>query len=139
MAISLRHYRGPEDLHLQQAFWVQATRTLPWCWKPTVSPVLYSKGPQFDPRSRCFAFDGDRLLGYCSFTGQGEFVSMGYPWVLPGYEGELQERLYDAVYEFAASREYGGRRFAQRFRQPWTAQITFFEQHGFVIGRSDPV
>lgn len=54
MAITLRDYLGPEDLRLQQEFWVQATRQLPWCWKPTVSSVLYSKGRQFDLRSRCF-------------------------------------------------------------------------------------
>jgi hypothetical protein len=50
-----------------------------------------------------------------SFTGLGEFVSLGYPWVLPGYEGGLQEELYDAVYGFAASPDYGGKIFAQRF------------------------
>ena len=139
MGVTLRNYRGPEDLQLQNDFWVQATRHLPWCWKPTLSPVLYSKGAQFDPRSRCFAFEGERLVGYASFTGDGEFVSFGYPWVLPGYEGELQEKLYEAVYGFAASREYGGRKFAQRFREQWTAQVSFFERHGFVRQRPDPI
>ena len=139
MAITLRNYRGPEDLRLQETFWRQATRELPWCWKPTVSPGLYSKSPQFDPRSRCFAFDGDRLAGYASFTGHDEFVSLGYPWVLPGYEGDLQETLYERTYGFAASPEYGGRTFAQRFRQPWTAQISFFERHGFAIQSTDPI
>jgi hypothetical protein len=139
MTVTLRNYRGPEDIHLQNAFWLQATRDLPWCWKPTISPLLYSKGAQFDPRSRCFAFDGDRLVGYMSFTGQGEFVSLGYPWVLPAYEGELQEELYDTVYGFAASPEYGGRTFAQRLREPWTDQISFFERHGFVVQRRDPL
>jgi hypothetical protein len=64
MAVTLRNYRGPNDIHLQNAFWVQATRELPWCWRPTIAPVLYAKGAQFDPRSRCFAFEGDRLVGY---------------------------------------------------------------------------
>jgi hypothetical protein len=74
-----------------------------------------------------------------SFTGQGDFVSLGYPWVLPGYEGELQQRLYDVVYGFAADPEYGGRTFAQRFRQQWAAQICLFERHGFAEQRSDPI
>lgn len=139
MPIKLRTYCGPEDLDLQSTFWVEVTRDLPWCWKPTISPTLYSKGPQFDPRSRCFAFDGDRLVGYMSFTGQGDFVSLGYPWVLGGYEGELQQRLYDAVYGFAAGPEYGGRTFAQRFRRQWTAQISFFERRGFSQQRTDPI
>jgi hypothetical protein len=139
MTVTLRNYRGPEDIHLQSAFWLQVTRDLPWCWKPTISPLLYSKGTQFDPRSRCFAFEGDRLAGYMSFTAQAAFVSLGYPWVLPGYEGELQEELYGAVYGFAAGQEYGGKTFAQRFREQWTNQVSFFERHGFVVQRRDPI
>jgi hypothetical protein len=73
------------------------------------------------------------------FHGQAEFVSLGYPWVLPGHEGELQEELYDAVYGFAASPEYGGRTFAQRFREQWSNQVSFFERHGFVVQRMDPI
>lgn len=139
MTVTLRNYRGWEDIDLQNAFWVQATRELPWCWKPTIAPVLYAKAAQFDPRSRCFAFEGDRLVGYMSFTGQGKFVSLGYPWVLPGYEGALQETLYERVYGFAASPEYGGTTFAQRLRQPWPAQISFFKRHGFTEQKSTPV
>jgi hypothetical protein len=139
MAVTLRNYRGPEDIDLQNAFWMQATRELPWCWKPTISPYLYAKGAQFDPRSRCFAFEDDRLVGYMSFTGQGKFVSLGYPWVLPGYEGALQETLYERVYGFAASPEYSGTTFAQRFRHPWPDQVSFFERHGFTEAKSTPV
>jgi hypothetical protein len=73
-----------------------------------------------------------------SFSGVGDFVSLGYPWVLPGYEGELQERLYDEVYGFAAGPHHGGKTFAQRFRQQWAAQISFFKRHGFTEQRHDP-
>ena len=139
MTVVLRNYQGPGDLSLQHTFWLQATHDLPWCWKPTVSPELYSVSPQFNPRSRCFAFDDDLLVGYMSFTGQGGFVSLGYPWVLPGYEGELQESLYDEVHGFAASSEYGGKIFAQRFRRQWTTQISFFTRHGFTEHRSEPI
>jgi hypothetical protein len=103
------------------------------------SGSLVRQGAQFDPRSRCFAFEGDRLVGYMSFTGQGKFVSLGYPWVLPGYEVELQETLYERVYGFATSSEYGGTTFAQRFRQPWPAQISFFKRHGFTEQKRTPV
>jgi GNAT superfamily N-acetyltransferase len=118
---------------------MRATRGLPWAWKPTISRYIYAQGAQFDPRSRCFAFEDDRLVGYMSFTGQGKFVSLGYPWVLPGYEGTLQETLYERVYGFAASPEYSGTTFAQRFRQPWPAQVSFFERHGFTEAKSTPV
>jgi hypothetical protein len=74
-----------------------------------------------------------------SFTAEGDFVSLGYPWVLPGYEGALQDELYGRVYGFAASSEYGGKKFAQRFRRPWTRQIEFFQDRGFVEQRSEPI
>jgi len=115
------------------------TRTLPWCWKATTSPRQFLRGEHFDPRSRCFAFEGTRLVGYMSFTGHAAFVSLGYPWVLPGYEGELQEELYQAVYGFAAGREYGGKTFGQRFRRQWQAQIDFFKRHGFREQRAEPI
>jgi len=139
MPIRLRNYQGPADLALQLNFWSSVTSGLPWCWKPTTSPRRYSQERQFDPRSRCFAFEGDRLIGYMSFTGEGDFVSLGYPWVLPGYEGELQDELYHRVYGFAASSEYGGKKFAQRFRRPWTRQIEFFRERGFAEQRSEPI
>jgi len=116
--IRFRNYEGPEDIALQHTFWLAATRELPWCWKPTTSPAQYLAGRQFDPRSRCFAFEDDLLVGYMSFTGEGQLVSFGYPWVLAGYEGELQEGLYALVYGFAAGVEYGRKTFAQRFRPP---------------------
>ena len=74
-----------------------------------------------------------------SFSGAGDFVSLGYPWVLPGYEGALQDELYSRVYGFAASSEYGGKTFAQRFRRPWTRQIEFFRERGFAEQRSEPI
>jgi hypothetical protein len=137
--IRLRPYTTPDDLDLQHKFWLQATRDLRWCWKPTRSPDIHLKGPRFDPRSRCFAVEEDRVVGYMSFSGQAPFVSLGYPWVLPGYEGELQERLYDTVYGFASSPEYGGKTFAQRLREPWEAQISFFRSHGFLEQQRTPI
>jgi len=139
MSINLSCYQGPDDLKRQTTFWTRATSELPLCWKATISPALYAKGTQFDPRSRCFAFEGDRLVGYMSFTGRGDFVSLGYPWVLAGYEGELQEKLYDTVYGFAGSSQYGGKVFAQRFRTGWDPQMSFFKRHGFREERRDPI
>lgn len=128
MEITLRDYQGPEDLRLQYDFWEKVTAGLPWAWKPTTSPSIFHEQREFDPRTRCFAFEGDRLVGYMGFTGSGDFVSLGYPWVLESYEGELQERLFERVYGFAASPSYGGKTFAQRFRLQWDKQIDFFEE-----------
>ena len=43
----------------------------------------------------------------------------------------------DSIWE--VSPEYGGRTFAQRFRQPWPAQTSFFKRHGFTEQKSSPV
>jgi hypothetical protein len=139
MAITFRYFEGPEDIELQYVFWNKATAYLPYAWKPTLSPKLYLHQQEFHPKSRCFAYDGDRLVGYISFTGQGDFVSLGYPWVLPGYEGGLQDDLYDKVYHFAASDEYGGKVFAQRFRSQWAKQIEYFLSKGFAITNRSPI
>lgn len=74
-----------------------------------------------------------------SFSGKGDFVSLGYPWVHVGYEGEIQRDLYDLVYGYAASSEYGGRIFAQRFRSEWTNQIEFFSDKGFNVTSKNPI
>jgi hypothetical protein len=136
MPITYREYQDKSDLDLQYKFWIKITKDMPWSWKPTISPSIFINGKQFDPRTRVFAFDEDKLVGYMSFTGEGTFVSLGYPWVLPGYEGEIQEELYDRVFGFASSNEYGGKFFAQRFREQWIEQIEFFIKKGFSVTSS---
>ncbi|MGE6752932.1 hypothetical protein ACQKFO_05760 [Rossellomorea sp. NPDC071047] len=132
MSITYRNFQGEYDLALQYDFWRKITSTLPYAWKPTMSPILFKEQKEFDPRSRCFAYEGDDLIGYMSFTGRGDFVSLGYPWVLPGYEG-IQDELFERVYGFAVSDEYGGKILAQRFREQWENQILYFEAKGFEI------
>ena len=139
MTITYRFYEGPQDLQRQITFWNACTKLLPFAWKPTLSPNQFIKQPQFHPQSRCFAYEGERCVGYMSFTGNQEFVSLGYPWVLPGYEGEVQEELYRRVYGFANSEAFGGKMFAQRFRSDWTQQIEYFLSKGFEITRRTPI
>ncbi|MGD6847761.1 hypothetical protein [Rossellomorea aquimaris] len=132
MSITYKYFEGENVLALQYDFWRKITSTLPFAWKPTMSPILFKEQKEFDPRSRCFAYEGDDLIGYMSFTGKGDFVSLGYPWVLSGYEG-IQDELFERVYGFAVSDEYGGRILAQRFREQWKDQILYFEAKGFEI------
>jgi hypothetical protein len=139
MTITYRFYEGEEDLQNQIEFWIMCTKLLPYAWKPTMSPNQFVVQEHFHPKSRCFAYEGDQLVGYMSFTGSEEFVSLGYPWVLPGYEGNIQEELYQRVYGFAISDEFGAKMFAQRFRSEWTAQIDYFESKGFEITRRSPL
>lgn len=132
MYITYKYFQDENDLALQFDFWRKITSTLPFAWKPTMSPIIFKEQKEFDPRSRCFAYDGDDLVGYMSFTGRGDFVSLGYPWVLSGYEG-IQDELFERVYGFAVSNEYGGKILAQRFREQWEKQILYFETKGFEI------
>ncbi|HLG26307.1 MAG TPA: hypothetical protein VI423_00815 [Paenisporosarcina sp.] len=135
MTITYRFYKSPKDLQRQIDFWIAATNQLPFAWKPTLSPNQFIEQQQFHPKSRCFAFDGDKIIGYMSFTGSSEFVSLGYPWVLSGYEGEVQDELYNRIYGFAVSEAFGAKMFAQRFRSDWTQQIEYFLSKGFAVTR----
>jgi hypothetical protein len=133
MTINFRFYENPSDLDLQYEFWKNMTKSLPYAWKATLSPKLFETQPEFNVKSRCFAFDGEKLVGYMSFSGKGEFVSLGFPWVLPEYEGSIQDELFEKVFQFAISEEYGGKVLAQRFRGQWTKQIDYFLSKGFEI------
>jgi len=139
MTITYRFYEGKKDLQRQIDFWIKCTELLPYAWKPTISPNLFIEHENFHPKSRCFAIDGNQMIGYMSFTGSKEFVSLGYPWVLPGYEGIIQDELYKRVYGFAESNEFGAKLFAQRFRSDWKKQIDFFLSKGFEVTRRSPI
>ncbi len=137
MKVTIRRFKKESDMDLQYDFWRKVTAPLPYAWKPTLSPRKFRHQEEFDPKTRCFAFDGDQLVGHMGFTGEGRFVSFGYPWVLGGYEGVLQEEMYEKIYHYAISAEYGAQTLAQRFRAQWTDQIEFFKKKGFeVTGRS---
>jgi hypothetical protein len=138
MAIYYRFYEGEEDLDLQYSFWEKTTSKLPYAWKMTKSPTIFKEQANFHPHSRCFAFDEEELIGYMSFTGSGDFVSLGYPWVKDGYQ-EIQDVLFEKVYGFASSDKYGGRVFAQRFREQWEDQIHFLQLKGFKITNKSPI
>lgn len=133
MTITFRFYEDASDLDLQYSFWNEVTKNLPYAWKPTLSPKLFETQTEFNEKSRVFAFENEKLIGYMSFSGKGEFVSLGYPWVLPEYEGSVQDELFEKVYEFATSEEYGGKVLAQRFRSQWSRQIDYFLSKGFEI------
>lgn len=138
MTIKYRFYESDKDQHLQYAFWNEQTSKLPYAWKPTKSPILFREQTYFHPQSRSFAFDGDELVGYISFSGSGDFVSLGYPWVKEGYQ-EIRDTLFDKVFGFASSKAYGGKVFAQRFREQWVDQIDYFQSKGFEITNASPI
>ncbi|MCF6139007.1 hypothetical protein [Pseudalkalibacillus berkeleyi] len=137
MKLTIRPFEDERDMDLQYAFWESVTADLPYAWKPTLSPIHFKDQKKFDPKTRCFAFDGDELVGHMGFTGEGKFVSLGYPWVREGYEGVLQEEMFERIHGYAVSSDYGAEMIAQRFRSQWKDQIAFFKSKGFEeTGRS---
>jgi hypothetical protein len=138
VTIRYRFYQDEQDMDLQYDFWKQATANLPYAWKSTKSPTIFKEGEHFHPKSRCFAFDGEELVGYMSFTGSSQFVSLGYPWVKEGYQ-MLRDNLFQQVFDFASSDEFGAKMFAQRFREQWTDQIEYFQSKGFDITNASPI
>ncbi|WP_175987578.1 hypothetical protein [Bacillus sp. Marseille-Q1617] len=138
MTIHYRFYQDEQDMDLQYDFWKQATASLPYAWKSTRSPTLFKEGDHFHPKSRCFAFDGEELVGYMSFTGSSKFVSLGYPWVKECWK-MIQDDLFHRVFDFASSEEFGAEMFAQRFREQWTDQIGYFQSKGFEVTSASPI
>lgn len=133
MTITFRFYENSSDLDLQYSFWEKMTKDLPYAWKPTLSSKLYESQSEFNKKSRVFAFEDESLIGYMSFSGKADLVSLGYPWVLPEYEGSVQNELFKKVFDFATSDDYGGKVFAQRFRGQWNKQLDYFLAKGFQV------
>lgn len=138
MPISYRHYQDPNDLALQTGLWLQATHHLPWAWKPNKTQVWYTHQTNFDPRSKLFAFDGSTPIGYISCIQRETFTPMGFPWVLDGYEGEIQDFLFTTIYDYAV-KQFHSKSFLQRFRKEWDYHIKFFEKYGFELAWSNPI
>ncbi|MHA2154343.1 MAG: hypothetical protein ACXABU_03310 [Candidatus Hodarchaeales archaeon] len=136
--ISYRNFQEDQDLELQRKFWMEVTKELPWAWKPNRSQQNFAKSPDFDPRTKTFAFEREELVGYMSCIKRERFIPFGFPWVRKGYEGEVQEELYRRMFEFASG-PLGGKSFLQRFREEWTSQIDFFRNKGFQLAFSYPI
>jgi hypothetical protein len=136
--ISYRNFHNDQDLELQRNFWMEVTRELPWAWKPNKSQQNYAKSPDFDPRTKLFAFEEEKLVGYLSCIKREGFIPFGFPWVKKGYEGEVQEELYQRMFAFASG-PLNGKSFLQRFREEWNSQIDFFLNKGFQLAFSYPI
>ncbi|MFW9996505.1 MAG: hypothetical protein ACFFD4_30960 [Candidatus Odinarchaeota archaeon] len=138
MVITYRKFENPADLDLQRDLWLEATKKLPWAWKPNNTQKWFSQQSNFDASSKLFAQDGNKPVGYISCIRRENFTPMGFPWVLEGYEGEIQDHLFDTVYSYAIS-TFKSKSFLQRFRKEWKYQIRFFERKGFNLDWANPI
>ena len=130
MSFNYRNFHDTRDLELQYSFWNDITKPLPWAWKPTRSPSIFYDSNEFNPNSRWFAFQDNDLVGYQSFTGKDNFVSIGYPWTLDEYKDEIRDELWDRIF-YTASSEFNGQNYLQRFRIDWKDQIDYFLEKDF--------
>ncbi len=136
--VTYRNYQEMEDLELQRDFWMEVTKELPWAWKPNKSQLHFAQKPIFDPRTKVFAFEKDTLIGYMSCIKHETFIPFGYPWVRKSFEGEVQEELYQRIYDLAVG-PLNGTSFLQRFREEWNTQINFFLNKGFNYAFGYPI
>jgi len=136
--IRYRNFQDIHDLELQRKFWLEVTRELPWAWKPNKTQLHFAQDPDFDPRTKIFAYDETELVGYISCIKRETFIPFGFPWVAKGYEGEVQEELFNRMFEYASG-PLGGKSFLQRFREEWCTQIDFFKKKGFKLAFSYPI
>jgi hypothetical protein len=87
------------------------------------------RGPDFDPKTRLFALEGDVPVAYVSFHANGR---VSYPWCRKGQE-KWAEPLFQAAFD--ALRAGGVHRVFTAYRTDWPQVHEFFLKHGFQRAR----
>lgn len=83
----------------------------------------------FDPTSRFYAIEGNRVVGYATIQSGGR---ISYPWCLPGSES-FAERLHSTAITSLKNR--GVPRAFVAYHKEWTHQAEFFVARGFRLAR----
>src|SRR5262249_47733719 len=81
--------------------------------------------PDFDPSTRFFAVEGDRVVGYANYHANGR---ISFPWCRVGSESHA-EKLHLAVLDSMRAR--GMKRAFAAYRADWPGPRDFFLSHGF--------
>jgi hypothetical protein len=116
----------PGDEEAQVNIYNAATAALPKFKPATVDEVRRRcRAPDFDPKTRFFAFADNDPVGYATFHGNGR---VNYPWCRHGFES-FAEPLLETV--LGAMRQRGMKRAFAAYRGDWTGQAEFFVGHGF--------
>jgi hypothetical protein len=138
--IYFRNFLAEQDLQIQSKIWLEATKILPWPWKPNKTQKWFFDQKTFDPKLKMFAVndESNEIVGYISSIFRDTYVPMGFPWILQGYNEEIQHTLFDTVFNYIR-KEYNRKEFLQRFRSDWKKQINFFEEKGFYLSRANPI
>jgi hypothetical protein len=127
--VNIRTFQ-PGDESVQAAIYNEAAAELPRFKPATVQEVQRrTQARDFDPTSRCYAVEGDQVLGYCLLNANGR---VSYPWCRKGHEaaaGALFAHTLDAA------RRRGLPLLFAAYRGDWQPVADFFEANGFGLAR----
>jgi hypothetical protein len=127
--MEIRTYR-PGDEIAQVSIYNEAAELLPKFKAATLDEVRRrARDATYDPPARFLALVNGRPVGYAAFQPNGR---VSYPWCRKGYEAAAQplfERVLQAMKERGLSRAFAA------YRSDWTAQLQFFQDHGFQLRR----
>src|SRR5262249_16069840 len=79
----------------------------------------------FDPQSKFYACESQRVIGYAAFNPNGR---VSFPWCLPGHES-AQGPLLAAVIDTMTLRDFPEAWAA--YRGDWLPVLEFLQEHGF--------
>jgi hypothetical protein len=114
------------DEAAQVSIYNEAAAELPKFKPATLEEVRRRcQASDFDPRTRFFATESGKAVGYASFHANGR---ISYPWCLKGFEN-VAEPLFAAVLQGMPER--GMKKAFAAYRRDWTAQRDFFLGHDF--------
>jgi len=127
--VTIRNYQ-PGDETAQMAVYNETAQSLPKFKPASPTEVLRRvRAHGFDPKSRFYAEEGGKVVGYASFQDNGR---VSYPWCLPGHESAA-EPLFKAALD--GLRRKGVRRAFAAYRADWPGVLDFFRHQGFVLAR----
>lgn len=127
--MNIRNYK-PGDEAAQVAIYNAVAAEFPKFKPATVDEVRRRvQAPDFDPRTRFYAEEGGKVVGYATYSANGR---LSYPWVLKGHEG-LAEPLFQAA--TAAMKQAGITSAFAAYRGDWSVVKDFFQAHGFRLVR----
>lgn len=123
--MELRTFRAGDEAALASVY-NEAAGPLPG-FKPATEEEVRRRcsAADFDPATRVIAEDAGRVVGYCTFHGNGR---VSFPWCLPAAR-TAADGLFEAARD--AMRRRGLRLAFAAYRADWTDQGTFFQERGF--------
>jgi hypothetical protein len=128
-AFQIRNYQPGDELG-QVAIYNAATRELPGFKTATADEVLKRyRSPNFDPRTKLYAVQDGRVVGYGSFSENGR---VSVPWCLP----EAIEAARPIMEEMLrAMRQRGQKQAWAAYRADWDDVRRLLESFDFQIAR----